>query len=139
MKNLPLLLLGLICSVFATTVSAQTPEQARNFQIDATHKGSITIENFAPPLKQRWTVNFGRPMSYPLIADGRVFVTVRNNPLSTGTTLYALDASNGATIWSFNLGGPAALVPRVTKTAAYLHLITPGCCDRLMLRQVMWL
>lgn len=109
MKNLPLLLLGLICSVSAITVSAQTPEQASNFQINATHTGAITIENFAPPLKPRWTVNFGQPISYPLIADGRVFVTVRNPTLSTGTTLYALDATNGATIWSFNLGGGAAL------------------------------
>ena len=105
MKNLPLFLLGLICSVFAISVSAQTPEQARNFQIDATHKGSITIENLAPPLRQRWTVNFGRPMSYPLIADGRVFVTVKNASPSSGTTLFALNATDGATIWSFNLGG----------------------------------
>jgi len=103
MKNLPRLLLTLICTLFATTASAQTPEQARNFQIDATHKGSITIQQLSPPLRQRWTVNFGQPISYPLIADGKVFVTVNNAP--GGTTLFALNATNGATIWSFNLGG----------------------------------
>ena len=104
MKSLPRLLLTLICTLFATTASAQTPEQARNFQIDATHKGSITTEHLSPPLKQRWTVNFGQPISYPLIADGKVFVTVKN-AAGNGTTLYALNATNGATMWSFNLGG----------------------------------
>jgi len=44
-------------------------------------------------------------MSYPLIADGKVFVTVKDGPVNAGTTLYALNATNGATIWSFNLGG----------------------------------
>ena len=96
MKNLSLLLLALICTLFATTGLAQTPEQARNLKINPTHTGSITIEHFAPPLTQRWTVNFGQPMSYPLIADGRVFVTVKNPSPASGTTLYALNAVNGA-------------------------------------------
>src|ERR1700752_4661748 len=104
MKNLPRLLLALICTLFATTAYPQTTEQARNFQIDATHTGSLTSENLTPPLKQRWTVNFGQPISYPLIADGKVFVTVKNGT-GNGTTLFALNATNGATIWSFNLGG----------------------------------
>ena len=43
-------------------------------------------------------------MSYPLIADGRVFVTVKNS-VGQGTTLYALNAANGAVIWSSALGG----------------------------------
>ncbi len=106
MKNLPLFLLGLICTLFATTASAQvTPEQARNFQINATHTGAISSEHLTPPLRLRWTVDFGWPVSYPLIADGKVFVTVKNVPITSGTMLYALDATNGATIWSFNLGG----------------------------------
>jgi len=106
MKNLPLLLLGLICTFFTTTASAQvTPEQARNFQIDATHSGATSSATLKPPLRQRWTVNFGRPISYPLIADGKVFVTVKNSPITSGTTLYALNATNGAVVWSFNLGG----------------------------------
>src|ERR1044072_3740437 len=100
MKNLPRFLPALIFTLFATTVSAQ---QARNFQIDATHTGSITTDDLTPPLKQRWAVDFGQNISYPLIADGKVFVTVRN--ASSGTTLYALDATNGAQLWSFSLGG----------------------------------
>jgi outer membrane protein assembly factor BamB len=57
-----------------------------------------------PPLKQRWAVNFGQPISYPLIADGRVFVTVKD-PAGNGTNLFALNATNGALLWSSPLGG----------------------------------
>jgi outer membrane protein assembly factor BamB len=99
MKNLPLFLLGLIFTL-STTVSAQ---QARNYQIDETHTGSVTTQHLAPPLKQRWAVDLGQGISYPLIADGRVFVTVRN--ASSGTTLFALDATNGGLLWFFSLGG----------------------------------
>lgn len=104
MKNLPLLLLALISFLFATTAQAQTPEQARNFQINTTHTGAISSDNLTPPLKQRWVVNFGQPMSYPLIVDGKVYVTVKN-AVTQGTTLFALDAANGGLIWSSNLGG----------------------------------
>ena len=105
MKNLPLLVVGMICVLFVTTASAQvTPEQARNFQINETHTGATTVDRLTPPLRQRWVVNFGRPISYPLIADGRVYVTVKN-AVGQGTSLFALDATNGATLWSFALGG----------------------------------
>src|SRR5829696_5311857 len=104
MKNLTLSLVGFFCIVFASTARAQTPEQARNFQINSTHTGSVSSENLTPPLKQRWVVNFGRSISYPLIADGRVFVTVKNAS-GQGTTLFALDATNGAILWSSALGG----------------------------------
>ena len=104
MKNLPLSLLGLIFLFFAITASAQVaPDQARNFQIDATHSGAMTTNHLTPPLKQRWVVDFGQAISYPLIADGRVFVTVRKP--SNGTTLFALDTMFGGLIWSANLGG----------------------------------
>jgi len=100
MKNLPRFLPALIFTLFATTVSAQ---QARNLQIDETHTGSITTDHLTPPLKQRWVVNFGQKISYPLIADGRVFVTVRN--ANSGTTLFAIDAANGGVLWSSDLFG----------------------------------
>lgn len=105
MKNSTLSLLASICILFATTARAQNaPEQARNFQINATHTGSISSDHLTPPLKQRWVVNFGRSISYPLIADGKVYVTVKNAS-GSGTTLFALNATNGATVWSSALGG----------------------------------
>ena len=103
MKNLTLSLLALISLLSATTAQAQVPEQARNFQVNATHTGANSVEGLNPPLRQRWVVDFGQPISYPLIADGKVFVTVRVD--AGGTTLHALDATNGASLWSTALGG----------------------------------
>jgi putative pyrroloquinoline-quinone binding quinoprotein/PQQ enzyme-like repeat protein len=100
MKKLALSLLGLIFTLFATTALAQVaPQQPRNFQIDETHTNSTSVDHLIPPLKTRWTVNFGQNISNPLIADGRVFVTVNNGP-SQGTTLFALDATSGAVLWT---------------------------------------
>lgn len=105
MKKLTVSLLGLISILFATSAPAQVPsDQARMYQIDATHTGSVTSPGLTPPLKQKWSVNFGQSISYPIIADGKVFVTVRNAS-SSGTVLYALDGASGTTTWSFALGG----------------------------------
>src|SRR5687767_1583932 len=106
MKKLSLSLLGLICILFATTAQAQTAsEQARNFQINATHTGA-SVETLRPPLAQRWVVNFGQPISYPLIADGKVYVTVKNS-IGSGTRLFALNATDGSTVWVRPLSGTA--------------------------------
>ena len=107
MKKSTLSLVALIYVLFATMTQAQVaPEQARNFQINSTHTGSVSSDHVVPPLRQRWSVNFGVNISYPLIADGRVYVTVPSQ-ITRGTTLYALNATNGAIIWSSLLGGYA--------------------------------
>src|SRR6185503_13595509 len=105
MKNITPSLVGLICVLFATTTAAQVPpEQARNFQINAAHTGAITSEHLTPPLRQRWSVNFGRSPGYPIIADGRVYVVVKSTA-GNGTSLYALNGATGATVWAWGLGG----------------------------------
>jgi outer membrane protein assembly factor BamB len=105
MKKLPLF--ALTSLLFAISVQAQVgPEQARNYQINETHTGAINVSGVQPPLKQKWSRNFGQDMSYPLIVDGKVYVTVRYASVF-GTELYALNAANGATLWSYPLGGSA--------------------------------
>ncbi len=105
MKKLTLSLSVSICILFAVSVHAQVgQDQARNYQINETHTGSSSSPGLLPPLKQKWNISFGRDMSYPLIADGKVFVNVKNASLN-GTTLYALNAADGATLWSFDLAG----------------------------------
>lgn len=94
--------------VFAISVQAQVgPEQARNYQINEAHTGAINVSGVLPPLKQKWSRNFGQDMSYPLVVDGKVFVTVRYASVF-GTELYALNAADGATLWSYPLGGSAS-------------------------------
>ena len=88
MKKLTLSLFVLISILFAISVQAQAqPEQARNYQINETHTGSTTSPGLIPPLRARWTRNFGTKMSYPLIANGKVYVTVRYPTNIFGTDL----------------------------------------------------
>jgi outer membrane protein assembly factor BamB len=84
------------------------------YQVDPRHDGDQAVGGLKPrSLKKKWTVTLGvassyqyeaGDVSYPVIAGGRVFVTVENSR-TTGTELYALNARNGATDWSVGLGG----------------------------------
>jgi outer membrane protein assembly factor BamB len=74
------------------TPTPSGPSQAVTYQINPAHTG-LQHDSTVPPLAQRWSRNMGQTVSYPLIAGGRVFVT-------TVTGLHALDATNGATLWS---------------------------------------
>ena len=102
-------------SAAALAVSvAQTGSDAVTYQIDPSHDGR---QAFGAPdasaLTQKWNVTLGGTggslagagdVSYPVIAGGRVFVTVENTQ-TYGTNLFALDASTGATDWSVGLAG----------------------------------
>ncbi len=68
------------------------------YQIDAAHSGA-QFDTLAPPLVQRWSRDLGGQISYPLIVNGRIFVTVAYNNPSYAAKLYALDEANGATLW----------------------------------------
>ena len=83
-------------------------DESVTFQNNIFHDGSDPASPLVPPLTLKWRRNFSgsevRSISYPLIAQGRVFVTTstRRNVV----TLMALDAQTGATIWSANILGP---------------------------------
>lgn len=82
-----------------------TTSEAVAYQIDVAHTGSQSNEALTPPLTQRWSVDLGGAVSYPLIAGGRVFVTVGHGGFH-GTDLYALDQATGAVVWGpTDLGG----------------------------------
>ncbi len=66
------------------------------YQIDPAHTGSQS-DGPLPPLARRWSRDLGGPISYPLIAEGKVFVIVASPP-EWGTKLYALDEETGATV-----------------------------------------
>jgi outer membrane protein assembly factor BamB len=92
-------------ALFNISVYPQTTAQSVAYQINSTHTGSIQSVGITPPLRKRWSVDLGQTVSYPIIAGGKVFVTVRNQSVY-GTKLYALDAANGAIAWGpIDLGG----------------------------------
>ena len=75
-------------------------------QANALHDGKVVGATATPPLTKAWTRDLGGPVSLPVVADGRVFVTANNGPCcSQGAMLFALDARTGLDIWGpFYLG-----------------------------------
>src|SRR5215208_4618018 len=72
---------------------------------DATHDNRVTGAP-EPPLGVKWAVRLGDDVSYPVVAEGKVFVTVR--PANTevyGTELVALDLASGAVLWRRPVAG----------------------------------
>lgn len=81
------------------------PNEAVAYHLNPTHTGSQTADPLRPELQQRWTKNLGGDVSYPLIAAGKVFVTV-GNVGGYGTKLHALDLKTGSVAWGpIDLGG----------------------------------
>jgi len=68
------------------------------FQVDPAHDGSVTFsKRFAPPLKRRWSLDLGGPVSYPVVAGNLAIVIVGGG--SIGTHLVAVDIDTGKVIW----------------------------------------
>ena len=87
----------------SSTNSAATPlSQAVAYQIDYAHSGVVTLR--APlsfPTSATWSTALNGPTSYPLIADGKVFVITGASAVTSdrGASLYALNAQTGAILW----------------------------------------
>ena len=64
---------------------------------NAAHNGNSCVTLPATPT-QKWSVTLNGPVSYPILADGKVFVATASSS-SYGGSLYALDATTGRVIW----------------------------------------
>ena len=98
------LLVLVVLALGAAPARAATPSTV-TLRGDATHDNRVTGAP-EPPLGVRWAVALGDAVSYPVIADGSVFVTVR--PADTeayGTEAVALDLATGATRWRIPVSG----------------------------------
>jgi len=82
------------------TIGSSQAEEAVAYQINPAHSGSMTFAaGFSAPLKQIWTKNLGVTLSYPVIADGLVFVEGSDN------TITALSVATGAQVYKKLVGG----------------------------------
>jgi outer membrane protein assembly factor BamB len=81
--------------------SAAGSDRAVTYQIDVAHSGVQAEDQLVPPFGRRWKATLSGSVSYPLIADGYVYVTVQGN----GAQLYALRQSDGSTAWSAAIPG----------------------------------
>ena len=81
--------------------SAAGSDLAVTYQVDVAHSGVQSDDQLVPPFRRRWKVTLPGQVSYPLIAEGYVYVTVQGN----GASLYALRQSDGSTAWSAAIPG----------------------------------
>lgn len=81
----------------ATSASSLSACPAIARHIDAARTG-YSCSSITPPLHEKWSVSLAGHVSYPVIADGKVFVTTETGA-GYGAWLYALDATTGTTAW----------------------------------------
>jgi outer membrane protein assembly factor BamB len=87
-----------VCAAHADTSST-------TYQADVARDGRLALgAGFLPPLRQLWSRDLGGNVSYPVIANGMVFVLVSND-IEAGMQLFALDLGTGKTLWQKPLGG----------------------------------
>jgi outer membrane protein assembly factor BamB len=89
------------------TFAAVPPDRSVTWQNNPTHDGFDPASSLVPPLRLKWTRDFTasgvQSISYPLIAQGFVFVTTETT--NQNGKLIVLNEHTGATIWSANIGG----------------------------------
>jgi outer membrane protein assembly factor BamB len=90
----------------AVAVPASAGAQAVTYQSGPTHDGNAAKAGLRPPLSRTWTARVDGVPSYPVIAEGRVYVTVALRDFSTPprTVLLALSARDGHRLWRVELG-----------------------------------
>ena len=92
-------------AVLTGSASADTGDLAVAYQVNVAHSGVQTDSQLAPPFARRWRVTLPAQVSYPLIAEGKVFVTAGSTSSDATRTprLYALDQASGNILWSQTL------------------------------------
>ena len=83
-------------------------DRATSWQIDPAHSGAQPNTRLQPPLTRVWSYNTGGPVGYPIVSDGRVFITsgISN---TAGSRITALDSETGSRLWGpISLGGAYA-------------------------------
>jgi outer membrane protein assembly factor BamB len=81
-------------------------DESVTWQNNTVHDGFDAASPLVPPLTLKWSRDLTGSvfhMSYPLIAQGLVFVTTTTT--ADMNALMALNENTGATVWSANLGG----------------------------------
>jgi len=90
------------------TFAAVPPDKSVTWQNNPTHDGFDPASPLVTPLTLKWTRDLSgsgvQSISYPLIAQGLVFVTTTTEN-NYGAKLMALNENTGATVWSANVGG----------------------------------
>jgi outer membrane protein assembly factor BamB len=113
-----------ISTSLVITVAPSQRTVATAFQNNSRHDGMDAGDTFNPAtLHKAWSFNFnptnpGDPnVSYPLIAGGRVFVTVmnfNNNTSNCWSDVYGMDAATGSVDWHDRRSTNSCVWPQLT-------------------------
>jgi len=82
----------------ASAGSATDPEASVTYQQNPAHDGGYADSTFTAPLRRSWSVDLGGTVGYPVIADGRVFVTIAHDT-GYGDDVEALSLATGEVLW----------------------------------------
>ncbi len=85
----------------------ENPKDWPTFRHDPLRSGSTTA-SIAGDLKPSWQVSVGRRITPPVVADGKVLVSLIDEH-----TVISLDAADGETIWRFIAGGRVDTPPTI--------------------------
>jgi outer membrane protein assembly factor BamB len=101
---------GLVVGILLAALPAAAPAGDRSvaWQVDVAHTGSLRAPGLSPPFTQAWARDLRGWASYPIVAEGKVFVVVSDVTGDTpyGRDVYALDQGSGATVWVRRIEGP---------------------------------
>lgn len=105
MRRLAAVLAGLTALLGAVP---QARADAVAFQANPAHTGDAGDPGLRLPLRRAWSARLPGHLSFPVVADGRVFV-VRDPPNpNAGPEVVALSVASGAVRWRVALGAEAA-------------------------------
>jgi outer membrane protein assembly factor BamB len=108
-------------------VPAAPADEATTLQLNPAHTG-YTTDPLSPRLERLWSVDLGHHVSYPVIADGRVFVLVAGAPLPGHANpvfaIFAFDGRSGRVLWRQALDYPGVWPSPLTYAKGRLFLAT---------------
>lgn len=117
---------------FVNGASADPGALAVAYQVNVAHSGVQADGELVPPFGRRWKVTLPAQVSYPLIAEGKVFVTAASsmNDATRTPVLYALDQASGRILWSqtLPLGWPRANAA-YDNGRIFVSGTDPTCCQ----------
>ncbi len=77
------------------------------YRHDVLRRGVVQTE-VPQKLTQVWSADVGGELTQPVIADGKIFVSAKDE-----NTVYALDEKNGQIVWNYTCGGPVDSPPTI--------------------------